>query len=67
MWRSFRFLVGASPIRLLEDHSSDDVPMLSRSMLLESGVLKRLLVLLLAAAACIGTILAMFAWSGASL
>jgi hypothetical protein len=41
--------------------------MLSRSMGLESGVSKRLLVLALAAAACIGTILAMFAWSGASL
>jgi hypothetical protein len=67
MWRLYRSLLGPAPVRLLEDHSSHHVQMLSRSMGLESGVSKRLLVLALAAAACIGTILAMFAWSGASL
>jgi hypothetical protein len=67
MWRLYRSLLGPAPVRLLEDPSSHDVQMLSRSMGLESGVSKRLLVLVLTAAACIGTILAMFAWSGASL
>jgi hypothetical protein len=67
MWLPFRSLVGRDSMRPLGGESGYDTQKLSQSKERKGGVTKQLLILVLAAGACSGTILAMFAWSGASL